>query len=123
MYEMKIKFKTGGQVSDCQQVRFGIREVTSELTADGFRFFRVNGEKMLILGAGWWSDMLLRLSPERQEAEIRYTLRMNLDWLRMDGKLEDDPFMDLADQFDILLMPGWCCCDQWEKWNNWNEED
>jgi exo-1,4-beta-D-glucosaminidase len=23
----------------------------------------------------------------------------------------------------ILLMPGWCCCDQWEQWKKWDAED
>ena len=123
LYEMKIDFRINGQVSDSQQVRFGIREVTSELTPEGHRLFRVNGQKMLVRGAGWWSDMLLRLSPERQEAEIRYARDMNLNVLRMDGKFEDDNFLDLADRYGMLLMPGWCCCDHWEKWQDWRDED
>jgi exo-1,4-beta-D-glucosaminidase len=123
LYEMKVDFRINGQVSDSQQVRFGIREVTSELTPEGHRLFRVNGQKMLVRGAGWWSDMLLRLSPERQEAEIRYARDMNLNVLRMDGKFEDDNFLDLADRYGMLLMPGWCCCDHWEKWQDWKDED
>ena len=123
MYEMRIRFTTGGHLSDSQKVRFGIRELTSELTPEGFRLFRVNGRKILIRGAGWWSDMLLRLSPERQEAEMRYARDMHLNCLRMDGKFEDDHFLDLADQYGILLMPGWCCEDHWERWHTWKEED
>jgi exo-1,4-beta-D-glucosaminidase len=23
----------------------------------------------------------------------------------------------------ILIMPGWCCCDQWERWTKWDPED
>ena len=23
----------------------------------------------------------------------------------------------------ILVMPGWCCCDQWEQWDKWDAED
>src|SRR5208282_1675822 len=108
LYEMKLEFRIHDEVSDRQKVRFGIREVTSELTPEGNRLFRVNGQKMLVRGAGWWSDMLLRPSPERQEAEIRYARDMNLNVLRVDGKFEDDHFLDLADQYGILLMPGWC---------------
>ncbi|MGH9331893.1 MAG: PIG-L family deacetylase, partial [Vicinamibacterales bacterium] len=37
--------------------------------------------------------------------------------------LETDEFYDLADRYGILLMPGWCCCDQWEKWKEWDAED
>ncbi len=123
LYALKIEFRINGQVSDSQETHFGIREVTSELTPEGYRLFSVNGKKILIRGAGWWSDMLLRPSPERQEAEIRYAREMNLNCLRMDGKFEDDHFLDLADRYGILLMPGWCCCDHWEKWKDWKEED
>jgi len=123
LYEMKLAFHIQDQLSDHAQVRFGIREVTSELTPEGHRVFSVNGQKMLVRGAGWWSDMLLRSSPERQEAEMRYARDMNLNVLRMDGKFEDDHFLDLADRYGMLLMPGWCCCDHWEKWENWKDED
>ena len=122
-YEMKIEFRANDQVSDTQQVRFGIREVTSELTPEGHRLFRVNGQKLLVRGAGWWSDMLLRPSSERQEAELRYIRDMNLNVIRMDGKLENENFFNLADRFGLLLMPGWCCCDHWERWDEWKDED
>ena len=123
LYTLAIEFRIEGEVSDSQEVHFGIREVTSELTAEGYRLFRINGQKILIRGAGWWSDMLLRRSPERQEAEIQYARDMNLNSLRMDGKLEDDNFLKLADQSGILLLPGWCCCDHWERWQDWKAED
>ncbi len=123
MYELNMEFQADGQVSDHQTVRFGIRDVTSELTPEGYRLFKVNGQKLLVRGAGWWSDMFLRSSPKRQEAEIQYARDMHLNVLRMDGKFEDDNFLDLADRYGLLLMPGWCCCDHWEKWATWKPED
>ena len=123
MYDLKMEFQINGQVSDRQDARFGIREVSSELTPQGHRVFSVNGQRLLVRGAGWWSDMFLRSSPERQEAEIRYARDMHLNVLRMDGKFEDDNFLDLADRYGLLLMPGWCCCDHWEKWKTWKDED
>lgn len=123
MYEMQTEFKIDGQKSDAQQVRFGIRKVTSEFTNQGYRVFRVNGERILIRGAGWWSDMLLRYQPDKQEAGIRYAKDMHLNCLRMDGKFENDHFLDLADEAGMLLLLGWCCCDHWERWKSWKEED
>ena len=67
--------------------------------------------------------MLLRSSPERQEAEFRYVKDMGLNTIRLEGKLEDDHFFDITDREGILVMPGWCCCDHWEKWENWQDED
>jgi exo-1,4-beta-D-glucosaminidase len=48
---------------------------------------------------------------------------MGLNAIRLEGKPETDEFYDLADKHGILLMPGWCCCDQWEMWDKWDAED
>lgn len=123
LYDLQLTCELKGQVSDRQAVPFGIREVSSELTDKGYRLFRVNGQKLLIRGAGWWSDMLLRPSAARQEAEIRYVKDMHLNAIRMDGKLEDENFLNLCDRAGILLLPGWCCCDHWERWKEWKGEE
>ena len=118
-----IEFVAGREVSDSATVSFGIRKVTSELTGEGHRLFRVNGRKILIRGAGWWPDMLLRTSPERQAWEIRYARDLNFNTIRMDGKFEDENFLNLADQAGLMLMPGWCWYDHWERWKDWDDDD
>ena len=47
---------------------------------------------------------------------------MNLNAVRLEGKLEDDAFYDLCDKHGVLVMPGWCCCSPWEQWKNWKDE-
>ncbi len=47
---------------------------------------------------------------------------MNLNTVRLEGKLEDDAFYDICDRLGVLVMPGWCCCSPWEQWKNWNDE-
>jgi exo-1,4-beta-D-glucosaminidase len=123
LYELHMEFESGGQISDQQDVRFGIREVTSELGQQDQRIFKINGKNILIRGAGWAPDMLLRSSPERQEAEIRYVRDMNLNTIRLEGKLEDEYFLSLCDRYGILVQAGWCCCDHWERWKRWKGED
>jgi len=123
LYGAKLEFSIGPQASDAQSVQFGIREVRSELTSDGHILCSVNGRRILIRGAMWWSEMLLRNSLERREWELRYALDMNLNALRMDGKFEDQEFLDLCDRCGLLLLPGWCCCDHWERWKDWEAED
>jgi len=123
LYTLALEAEADGGVSDRQQVRFGIREVTSELTDKGHRLFRVNGRPILIRGGGWASDMMLRRSRERMRAEMRYVREMGLNTVRSEGKFESDEFFDLADEQGILVMIGWCCCDQWEKWDKWDAED
>jgi len=124
LYTLVLDVDEGGAISDRQEVRFGIQQMTSELTEKGHRLFRVNGRPLLIRGGGWASDMLLRpASQARLEAELRYVREMGLNTIRLEGKLESDLFYDLADRHGILVMPGWCCCDQWEKWDKWDAED
>ena len=66
---------------------------------------------------------MLRYSRERLEQEIAYVKDMGLNTIRLEGKLEDEPFFDITDREGILVMPGWCCCDHWEHWKDWDAED
>ncbi len=116
LYPLDLQFETGGKISDSSHIQFGIRQVTSEIDDKGHRVFRINGKNILIRGAGYTFDMLLRSSPERQHAELHYVRDMNLNAVRFEGKLEDDHFLELCDRMGILVMAGWCCCDHWEKW-------
>jgi len=120
---LSLEFVSGGKVSDSQSIQFGMREITSELSEDSHQVFKINGHNILIRGAGWSFDMLLRASPERQEAEIRYVKDMNLNTIRLEGKLEDEHFLEVCDREGILVLAGWCCCDHWERWKNWKPED
>jgi len=118
-----MEFEIEGRLSDAQSIECGLREVTSEFNEKGYRVFAINGRNILIRGAGWAPDMLLRSTPERQEAEIRYVREMNLNTIRLEGKMEDDNFLALCDRYGILVLAGWCCCDHWERWKDWKPED
>ena len=120
---LTMRFTEGGKISDEQSVRFGIREVTSELTDKGYRLFRVNGKPILIRGAGWSQDMLLREDPKRLREQFMLVRDMHLNTIRLEGKLETEDFFQLADEQGILVMLGWCCCDQWERWKDWTPEN
>ena len=112
-----------GPASDQQTIAFGIVQTDSELTPDGYRLFKVNGRPVLVRGGGWAPDMMLRINQSRREAEFRYVKEMGLNTIRLEGKLEDETFMERADRDGILVMAGWCCCDAWEKWNKWGDEN
>jgi exo-1,4-beta-D-glucosaminidase len=111
------------EVTDEKSVDFGIREITSELTVNGSRLFRVNGKPILIRGAGWSQDMLLRTDEQRLKDQFRLVEDMNLNTIRLEGKLETEDFFRLADHDGILVMLGWCCCDHWERWKDWTADD
>ncbi len=123
LYTLEMQFDAGGQVSDRGTIQFGIREITSELTPQAYRLLHINGQNILIRGGGYTFDMLLRSSPEEQENHVRYLRDLNLNTVRLEGKLEDDHFFDLCDHYGILVLAGWCCCDHWERWKTWEDED
>src|SRR5262249_2045456 len=123
LYQAIFRFETHYVESDRQAIHFGIRQVTSEFTEKGYLLFKINGKKIVIRGGGWTFDMLLNRSDERVEQEMRYALDMNLNTIRLEGKIENDHFFDLADRMGMLVMAGWCCCDFWEKWPKWSDQD
>ena len=122
MYVAQLRVEAGGQVSDSAKVQFGIREVTSQLTQEGHRLFKINGRNLLVRGAAWAPDMLLRWSPERAAAAMDYVRDMHLNTIRLEGRMERDEFFDLADRQGVLIMPGWTCCDFWEQWKKWTPQ-
>ena len=108
LYDMRFTFETGGMVSDSHQLRFGIREITSEKCPQtGGRKFYVNGQPIFITGGNYISsDWLLRLSPERYRAEVRFHKEMNVRMIRIWGGalLERPEFYDACDEYGILVF-------------------
>jgi exo-1,4-beta-D-glucosaminidase len=127
LYELDMSFEVNGKVSDSAHTQFGIREITSEVAEHApnrfKRLFKINGKNILIRGAGWTPDMMVRPDPQRIVDEFRYVHDMGLNTVRLEGKLEPELFYETADQMGILVMAGWCCCDHWEHWGNWAPED
>jgi len=120
---LTMSVEVAGVETDEQSTDFGIREITSELTSTGGRLFRINGKAILIRGAGWSQDMLLRTNDQRLRDQIRMVRDMHLNTIRLEGKLDTDEFFHLTDRQGILVMLGWCCCDHWEQWKTWTPED
>jgi exo-1,4-beta-D-glucosaminidase len=122
LYTAKLSFDIANETSDAATVTFGVREVTSELTDKGYRLFKINGRKILIRGAAWAPDLLLRWSSRRVDADLNYVRDMGLNTIRLEGRIDREELFEKADRLGILMMPGWTCCDAWEKWSNWKEE-
>ncbi len=122
LYTLDMQFVVDGKVSDNSHSRFGIRQIDSEYDANRKRVFSINGKKILIRGGGWSSDMMLKEDPKRLADEFHYVRDMGLNTIRLEGKLENEHFFDMADEQGILVMAGWCCCDFWEQWDKWQDE-
>jgi exo-1,4-beta-D-glucosaminidase len=123
LHDLKLEVSADGKSSDGDVVRFGIREVTSDLNPQGGRVFKINGQPVLVRGGGWAPDMFLRSSAAREKQEIAYVKDMNLNAIRFEGKTESGRFLSLCDEAGILVIAGWCCCDFWEKWSQWKDVD
>jgi len=64
-------------------VQFGIRQIGSEVDSQQHRVFSINGKQILIRGAAWTHEMMLR-QPQREEYEVRYARDMHLNALRLE---------------------------------------
>jgi exo-1,4-beta-D-glucosaminidase len=106
LYELRLELVIDGRTSDSADVRFGIREATSFINEEGWRAYMINGKRILIRGGAWMvNDMLLRLSPDRYEAMIRYVRDAGLNMLRVEGfsVRETDEFYRLADEYGVMV--------------------
>ncbi len=110
LYDMILTVTDGtsANISDKQNVRFGIREITTEKDpATGGRKFYVNGQKIFIRGGNYISsDWMLRFSPERYRTEICFLADMNLNMVRVwGGAVPERPeFYNACDEYGMLVF-------------------
>jgi exo-1,4-beta-D-glucosaminidase len=116
LHELALAVRVGGAVSDRASARFGIREVTLDFVDGKWARYAVNGTPLFIRGAGYTSDILLRFSDARDEAEMQLVKDLGLNAIRIEGKLANDHLFDVTDREGILVIPGWECCSAWEYW-------
>ncbi len=113
LYVLDLQFKIDTILSDTSQTRFGIREVEDYWLNKIHRGYKVNGQKIMIKGAGWTDDLFLMDTNESLEAQVKYVKQMNLNCIRLEGFWgKDHKLYDLCDEHGILLMVGWSC--HWE---------
>ncbi|MGZ9928409.1 glycosyl hydrolase 2 galactose-binding domain-containing protein [Streptomyces sp. NC-S4] len=127
LYALRLTATVAGTRSDSARHSFGIRDVRAPLDSAGARQYSINGRPLLIRGAGWSADELLRWDTMAAEDRIKAALDAGLNAFRLEGHIEPDEFFDLADRHGMLVLPGWECCDKWEgpvnptgsgeKWN------
>jgi hypothetical protein len=107
MYKLELSFKQKEKVSDAESIHFGLRQTSTYFDEEvGGRVFLVNGQKVFIKGGNWIaSDALLRLSPERYEAEVRMHAEMNMNMIRIwGGSMPERPeFYEACDTYGLLV--------------------
>ena len=132
LYPVAVVFKNeSGLVLDEDHLKTGLRELGS-VWNDHTRSMQisVNGQKIFIKGGNWIiSDELLRFSPARYDAEIRFHRDMNLNLIRVwGGALTERPeFYEACDKYGLLVWQDFWnsgdCNGRWmdpkKKENQW----
>ncbi len=118
MHSMNVSFVVNGRESDGENVDFGIRQIDSYMTPEGYKGFILNGKKVLVKGAGWTDDIFLRNPDWRNEMELDYVRDMNMNAVRFEqvwGTSEN--VYDLCDRKGLLAIVGWSCFWEWENYS------
>lgn len=132
LYDMQLEFRQYNVATDTSRQRFGIRSVEQfrdgdeqfpELGKGGSFYLKVNGKDFLVRGATYTPDLLYASDTSRDAAILGYAKDLGLNMLRLEGKFPGDHIAAMADELGIPLMYGWMCCNQWEKWSQWDDED
>jgi exo-1,4-beta-D-glucosaminidase len=132
LYDLQLDFVRSKRLSDSAHIRFGIRSITQHRDNDerfpdigkgGNFYLKVNGRDFLVRGGDYTPDLLFRYDPDREADILRYAKDLGINFLRWESKISSEHIVELADEEGIPLMFGWMCCNQWEKWNQWSEED
>lgn len=108
LYTMEFSFVlSSGKASDAEKVTFGVRETGNRFDEKlRAQIFSVNGQDIFIKGGNWIaSDALLRLSPERYEAEVKMHAGMNMNMIRVwGGAMTERPeFYEACDKYGLLV--------------------
>jgi exo-1,4-beta-D-glucosaminidase len=132
LYDLQLEFVRNEALSDRSHLRFGIRKITSlrdndesfpDIGKGGNFYLQVNGRDFLVRGGDYTPDLLFRYDPKREADILRYVKDAGVNFLRWESKISSENIVELADEQGIPVMFGWMCCNQWEKWNQWNDED
>jgi len=132
LYDLDLEFRQYDRVVDTRHQRFGIRTVQQfrdddeqypQLGRGGNFYLKVNGRDFLVRGATYTPDLLFKYEPDRETAILRYVKDLGLNMIRLEGKFPGDHLIETADELGIPVMYGWMCCNQWEKWAQWDPED
>jgi hypothetical protein len=105
LYKLHLSVKLGKNLSDTNDVDFGVRKITYSVPGTDNLTISVNGVPVFIRGGDWGLDEALKRIPrERLEAQIRMHQLANMNMIRnWVGQSTGEDFYELCDKYGILL--------------------
>jgi Exo-beta-D-glucosaminidase Ig-fold domain/Glycosyl hydrolases family 2, sugar binding domain/Glycosyl hydrolases family 2/Glycosyl hydrolases family 2, TIM barrel domain len=105
LYHLHLDFKMEREVSDVQDVDFGVRKISYSVPGTDTLTLSVNGVQVFIRGGDWGLDEAMKRIPrERLEAEIRMHQTAHLNMIRnWVGQSTGEDFYELCDKYGILV--------------------
>jgi len=105
LYTLHLSFKVGADVSDAQDVTFGVRKITYSVPDSEYLTISVNGVRVFIRGGDWGLDEALKRIPrERLDAQIHMHALANMNMIRnWVGQSTGEDFYEMCDKYGILL--------------------
>jgi len=121
LYTLATSVSQNGTVLNSTSETFGIRNVTSYLTAgtskgapSGARAFKINGVPVVIRGGGFSPNIFLHYSAADIAKQIALMKNMGVNTIRLEGHIMPADFFQQMDRAGILVNAGYQCCDAWE---------
>ncbi len=105
LYSLHFSFKIGSDISDQQNVTFGIRKITYTVPGSNTLTISVNGVPIFIRGGDWGLDEALKREPRaRLDAQIHLHQLAHLNLIRnWVGQSTSEDFYELCDKYGILV--------------------
>jgi len=124
LYNLEMKVSDAENISDKEDIRFGIRDIEEYVNKQGHKGWKVNGKKVLIKGAGWVDDILLNDDDQKVKDQLAYVKHMNLNTVRLEGFWgKNKTLFDQCDELGLLVMIGWSCQWEWQDYCGREELD
>jgi hypothetical protein len=105
LYHLHLGFRIRRDVSDVQDLDFGVRKTSYSVPGTDTLTISVNGVPIFIRGGDWGLDEAMKRIPrERLEAEIRMHQSAHLNMIRnWVGQSTGEDFYELCDKYGILV--------------------
>ncbi|MEZ2443489.1 sugar-binding domain-containing protein [Chitinophaga sp. RCC_12] len=105
LYALQLQFNIGGEISDEQQLDFGIREISYTTPASEDLTISVNGVKVFCKGGNWGMDEAMKRIPkERLETQIRMHQQAHYNIIRnWVGQSTSEDLYALCDKYGLMV--------------------